>query len=68
IRLSWALVVVVHVSVQCQPVSNCPRKKARVRFLEKQEVSVGTAVVGGVGSYSCKMGFAGEDFPRAYFT
>lgn len=25
------------------------------------------AVVGDVGSYSCKMGFAGEDFPRAYF-
>eukprot|EP00903_Cladosiphon_okamuranus_P016631 g15339.t1 len=26
------------------------------------------AVVGDVGSYSCKMGFAGEDFPKAYFT
>ncbi|CAM9841187.1 unnamed protein product, partial [Hapterophycus canaliculatus] len=26
------------------------------------------AIVGDVGSYSCKMGFAGEDFPRAYFT
>lgn len=25
-------------------------------------------VVGDIGSYSCKMGFAGEDFPRAYFT
>ena len=24
-------------------------------------------MVGDVGSYSCKMGFAGEDFPRAYF-
>ncbi|CAN0303990.1 unnamed protein product [Discosporangium mesarthrocarpum] len=26
------------------------------------------AVVGDVGSYSCKIGFAGEDFPRAYFS
>ncbi|CAB1112598.1 unnamed protein product [Ectocarpus sp. CCAP 1310/34] len=26
------------------------------------------AVVGDGGSYSCKMGFAGEDFPRAYLT
>ena len=25
-------------------------------------------MVGDVGSYSCKMGFAGEDFPKAYFT
>ncbi|CAM9800129.1 unnamed protein product, partial [Ectocarpus sp. 8 AP-2014] len=63
IRPSWVLVVAVHVSMQCQPVSNCPRKKARVRFLEKQQVNDGGAVMGDVGSYSCKMGFAGEDFP-----
>ncbi|CBN79271.1 hypothetical protein Esi_0196_0025 [Ectocarpus siliculosus] len=63
-RLSWVLVVAVHA---CSASPNCPRKKARVRFLENQQNDVG-AVMGDVGSYSCKMGFAGEDFPRAYFT
>ncbi|CAM9575931.1 unnamed protein product [Ectocarpus sp. 6 AP-2014] len=67
-RLSWVLVVAAHVSMQCQPVSNCPRKKGRVRFLENQQIYRPDPSWGDVGSYACKMGFAGEDFARAYFT
>ncbi|CAM9576070.1 unnamed protein product [Ectocarpus sp. 6 AP-2014] len=68
-RLSWVLVVAAHVSMQCQPVSNCPRKKGRVRFLENQQIyRPDVTRHGGMSDRTRKMGFAGEDFARAYFT